>query len=29
MCAIKNLIVAFAPFAFGIALGITTLPAGV
>ena len=27
MTAIKNLIVAFTPFAFGIALGIATLPA--
>jgi hypothetical protein len=29
MTALKNLIVAFMPFAFGIALGIATLPATV
>ena len=29
MTAIKNLIVAFTPFAFGIALGIATLPANI
>ena len=29
MTAIKNLIVAFTPFALGIAVGLATLPASV